>query len=134
MNATTGLRRPPGRYDEPRTLPRPLLVGGAVVLLTALLGFSYVAYRHYASTRAAFTNLDYRVASDSSVLIRFRIALDKGETAQCVLQARDRDNVEVGSVLVTLTGKGSSPFTVERTLPTKHRAVAGEVLSCRRAP
>ena len=103
------------------------------MLLTALVAFSFLAFRHYASTRAQFNNLDYRVESDTSVLIRFQISLDPGDRAQCLLQARDRNNAEVGSETVAVVGQDESVFTIERHLATTRRAVAGEVLSCRRS-
>ncbi|MCU1600563.1 MAG: hypothetical protein JWO22_1272 [Frankiales bacterium] len=133
MTTTTGPRRPPGRYDEPRSLPRPVLIGGAVVLLTALVAFSFVAFQHYSGSRARFSNLDYTVESETSVLIRFQISLGAGDRAQCLLQARDRDNAEVGSRTVTVAGEDTSMFTVEEHVTTTRRAVAGEVLSCRRS-
>src|SRR5438067_282721 len=99
MTTSAGLRRPPGRYDERRPLPRPVLVGGAVALVVALAGFSFLAYRHYAAGRTPFTNLDYRVESDHGIVVRFQVVMQEGKTVQCVLQARDRNNSEVGSLV-----------------------------------
>ncbi len=104
------------------------------MLLTALVAFSFLAFQHYASTRAQFTNLDYQVESDRSVLIRFTVTLEPGQAADCLLQARDRNNAEVGSKTLHVVANGDvSPFTVEEHLETTRRAVAGEVLSCRRS-
>jgi hypothetical protein len=133
MTTPTGLRRPPGRYDERRPLPRPVIVGGALVLVLALAGFSFVAYRHYSAGRTPFTNLDYKVQSDHAVLVRFQVVKDAGKTVQCVLQARDRDNTEVGSLVTTIGPSESGTVTRALLVTTRRRAVAGEVLSCRPA-
>jgi hypothetical protein len=102
-----------------------------MLLVLVLAAFSFVAYRHYSAGRTPFSNLDYTVESDHGIVVRFQVVKDAGESVQCVLQARDRDNAEVGS-LVTTIGPGERG-TVTRALlvTTKRRAVAGEVLSCR---
>ena len=133
MTTSAGLRRPPGRYDERRPLPRPVIIGGALVLVLALAGFSFAAYRHYSAGRTPFTNLDYTVESDQVVLVRFQVVVHAGRTVQCVLQARDRENTEVGSLVTTIGPGESGTVTKALRLTTKHRAVAGEVLSCRPA-
>jgi hypothetical protein len=132
MTTHTGLRRPPGRYDEPRPLPRPVLVGGAVLLVAALVGFAFFAYQHYAKARTQFSNLGYQV-TETGVSVRFQVVKDAGKKVQCVLQARDGNNVEVGSLVVTIGPEGSGAVTKASFVPTTRRAVAGEVLSCRPA-
>ncbi|MFN2538211.1 MAG: DUF4307 domain-containing protein [Mycobacteriales bacterium] len=134
MTTPSGLRRPPGRYDEPRLMSRPALAAGATLLVVALTAFSVVAYRHYAQGRAPFRNLDYTVQSDEGVLVRFEVVKDAGTTVRCLLQARDRDNLEVGSLVATVGPEGSGTVTRAYLVRTSHRAVAGEVLSCRPAP
>jgi hypothetical protein len=130
MSTPTGLRRPPGRYDEPRPLTRPVLLGGAALLVAALMGFAFVAYQHYASTRVEFSDLGYQV-SDTGVAVRFQVVKGAGKKVECVLQARDRNNVEVGSLVVTIGPEGSGAVTKSSFVPTSRPAVAGEVLSCR---
>jgi hypothetical protein len=132
MTTPPALRRPPGRYDEPRQLPRPVLLGGVALLVAALVGFAFVGWRHYATSRTPFTNLGY-TATDSAVVVRFQVVKDAGKTVQCLLQARDRDNAEVGSLVTTIGPDGSGTLTRAVTVPTSRRAVAGEVLSCRPA-
>ena len=133
MTSSPGLRRPPGRYDEARPLPTWARVGGAVLLVGALLGFSFVGYRHYVHGRAPFTNLGYSVASDAEVRVRFSVVVEAHQEVRCLLQARDLDNAEVGSAVVHVRSETSRTVTREDTVPTKRRAVAGEVLSCRPA-
>ena len=111
MTTPSGLRRPPGRYDEPRTLPRPVLLGGAALLVAVLTVFSVVAYRHYAQGRTPFRNVDYEVQSDTRVLVRFEVVKDAGKTVRCLLQARDRNNAEVGSLVATVGPDGSGTVT-----------------------
>ena len=131
MTTSPGLRRPPGRYDEPRALPPWARVGGAVLLLAALVALSFVGYRHYATGRAQFANLGAQVVSDTSVTVRFSVVVEGQRSVQCVLQARDRDNREVGSRVVTVRSEQTRTVTREETLTTTRRAVAAEVLSCR---
>jgi hypothetical protein len=107
--------------------------GGAVLLVAALLAFSFVGYRHYVHGRAPFSNLGYEVQSDSSVLVRFSVVVEARKTVTCLLQARDRDNHEVGSTVVTVRSETSRTVTRAQAVPTVKRAVAGEVLSCRPA-
>lgn len=133
MTTTAGLRRPPGRYDERRPLPRAVVVGGALVLVLLLVVFSFLAYQHYAERRTPFSTVTYRVDSDHAVTIRFQVARDAGRTVQCLLQARDRDGSDVGSLVATV-GPGSGTETRSAVVPTTRRAVVGEVLSCRPAP
>jgi hypothetical protein len=110
-----------------------VLLSGALLLVLLLAGFSFVAYRHFAHGRTPFTNLDYTVESDHGIVIRFQVVKDAGKTVQCVLQARDRDNTEVGSLVTTIGPSESGAVTRSVLIRTTRRAVAGEVLSCRPA-
>jgi len=131
MTSPSGLRRPPGRYDEPRSLPLWARVGGGALLVVALLAFSFVGYRHYAGSRAPFTNDGFAVGSDSVVTVRYSVVVEAHRAVQCVLQARDRDNAEVGSSVVRITSDTSRTVHRSDRMATKRRAVAAEVLSCR---
>jgi hypothetical protein len=133
MTTSPGLRRPPGRYDEPRPLSRPVLLGGAALLVAALVGLALVGWRHYATSRTPYTNLGYTL-SERAVVVRFSVVKDAGKTVQCLLQARDRDNAEVGSLVTTIGPDGSGTLERAVSVPTTRQAVAGEVLSCRPAP
>ena len=133
MTTSPGLRRPPGRYDEPRPLPSWARVGGGVLLVGALLAFSFVGYRHWAGGRAPFTNDGFAVGSDSAVTVRFSVVVEAHQQVQCLLQARDRDNREVGSTVVTVSSGTSRTVHRSVAVTTIRRAVTGEVLSCRPA-
>ena len=111
-----------------------MLLAGAALLVTVLTAFSVLAYRHYSHGRTPFRNVDYQVQSDTRVLVRFEVVKDAGKRVQCLLQARDRNNVEVGSLVATVGPEGSGTVTNAYLVSTRHRAVAGEVLSCRPAP
>jgi hypothetical protein len=128
------LRRPAGRYDEPRPLSRPVLLGLGVLLVVALAGLSFFAYRHYADARTPFQNTGYRVVSDTSVEVQFSVSKERGDTVQCQLAARDADQTEVGSLLVTLGPDEAGTVDRTETVTTTARAALGEVLSCRPAP
>ena len=133
MTSPSALRRPPGRYDDPRPLPTWARVGGAALVVVALVAFSFVGYRHWANGRAPFTNDGFSVDSDTAVTVRFSVVVEAHHTVRCGLQARDRDNTEVGSKVVTLTSGTSRTLHRSERFATAHRAVAAEVLSCRPA-
>src|SRR3954451_24786370 len=79
MTTPPAVRRPPGRYDEPRQLSRPVLLAGAALLVAVLLGLSYLGRRHYDAARTPFSNLGYTV-SDTGVVLRFQVVKDAGKT------------------------------------------------------
>ena len=123
----TTVRRPPGRYDEPRRYPRWLTVTLAAVLGAALLAFAYVAWDRATSGRTRFTVLGYDVIDDHAVEVRFEVTKGADATVVCEVRARDRDGVEVGSEDVTV-GPGSTVVT--HRLATVRRAATGEVTGC----
>jgi hypothetical protein len=110
-----------------------VLLAGAGLLVAALVGLAFLGWRHYDRSRTPFSNLGYTVG-DSAVVVRFSVVKDAGKTVQCLVQARDRDNAEVGSLVSTIGPDGSGTLKREVSVPTTRRAVAGEVLSCRPAP
>ena len=124
------LRRPPGRYDEPRTLPRPVLVGGAVVLLLLLLAGSYLAFDRFSGSTVRFGLLGYRVVDDRTVDVSFEVHKGADETVRCLVSARDRDNTEVGSAEVVLGPSRTNPVQKVQRLTTTRRAATGEVVRC----
>jgi hypothetical protein len=128
------LRRPPGRYDEPRALPRPVLVGGAVVLLLLLLGGSYLAFDRFSGSGVRFGLLGYRVLDDHTVDVSFEVHRGSGTTVVCLVNARDRDNAEVGSAQVTLAPSSTDPVQKVQRLTTTRRAATAGVVRCAAAP
>ena len=124
---TSAIRRPEGRYDEPRRLPLPLAYALAGVLGVALLAFSWFAYDRASSGRTRVSVLGYQVVDDRTVEVRFEVSKEAGATVVCEVRARDRDGAEVGSKDVTV-GPGQSVVTYRLT--TSRRAATGEVTGC----
>ena len=123
----TSPRRPPGRYDEPRRYPRSLTVAVAALLGIGLLAFSYAAWRHTSSGRTGVTVLGYDVVDDHVVEVRFEVRKAGTSAVVCVVRARDRDGVEVGSEDVRV---GPDVAVVTHRLTTTRRAASGEVTGC----
>ncbi len=128
------LRRPPGRYDERRTLPRPVLLTGAGVLGLLLLVGSYLAYARFTGERVQFGTIGYQVVDATEVQVRFEVRKALTDTVRCALQARDRDNVVVGRETVTVGPSDREQVLLSRRVATVARAATGEVVGCALVP
>jgi hypothetical protein len=124
---TTAIRRPPGRYDEPTRLPRPVLLALAALGALALLALTYLAWDRTTGGRTHASVLGYRVVDDHAIEVRFEVAKNHAATVVCALRARDRDGVLVGSEDVTV-GPGNGVVT--HRLTTSSRAAVAEVTGC----
>ena len=127
---TTAPRRPEGRYDEPRRLPRQL-----VVVLLGLLGLlalvgGYAAYRQVAGHTTSATVLGFEVPDDGHVVIRFEVRHDRTKDARCEVVAYDRDHATVGQQTLHLARTLGSPARITATLSTTGRTYAVRVAGC----
>lgn len=120
----TTVNRPPGRYDDPRPVPRSLAVALAVLLGAALVAAAYAAYTRTAD-RVQYTVRSYEIVDDRVSTIRFEVHED--EPVRCRVHAIDRDKTEVGSLIVV----AEPDVVVEVTVPTTARAATVEVVTCR---
>ena len=127
-------RRPPGRYDEPKPLPRPVLYGGLALLVVALTAGSWLAYHRYSQGRVSYATLFSTVVSDTETSVRFQLRKSSDSTVRCFLNAVDRDHTEVGAASVDIGPDRSGLITMTSTVPTTARAAGGQVLSCRQVP
>ncbi len=133
-SADLPFRRPPGRYDERWTLPRPVLItGGALLGLLLVIG-SYLAYDRFAGERVRFGTIGYQVLDDTAVEVRFEVRKALTDTVTCALQARDRDNTVVGRETVTVGPSDREQVLMARRVATTGRAATGEVVGCALAP
>ena len=123
-------RRPPGRYDERRPLPRAVLVTGGSVLGLALIALAYAGYSRFSTNRVQYGTLGYKVVDDSSTQIRFQVDKDLTETVRCQLIARDADHTDVGSRTVTVGPAERQTVITTSTVETTRRAKSGEVVGC----
>jgi hypothetical protein len=124
---TTAIRRPEGRYDEPRRLPRPLAYAlGGLLALLVLLG-TFLAWQRSSAHRTSASVLSYRVVDDHSVEIRFDVAKSTESTVVCALRAVASDGAEVGKKDVTV---GPGPRVITAVVQTSRRAAVGQVTGC----
>lgn len=128
---TTSFRRPEGRYDERRPLPRGVTVLLAGVAGVALLLFVVVAFQRFGPAKVQGRLLSYEVVDDRTVEIRFEVRSDPGTTATCLVRALARDMSEVASEEVRVGPSLEDRVVETRTLTTSSRAVAAELVTCR---
>ena len=125
-------RRPLGRYDEPTTVSRGVLITGAVVGGVALLVFAWFGYSRFSSGRAQYGVTGYHVVDNRSVEIRFEVHKDLRSTVTCALVARDRNNATVGGKDVVVGPGERETVQVTELLSTTARAATADVSSCSR--
>ena len=123
-------RRPPGRYDEPRPLPRALLLSVAAVSGALLLALVYLAFDRYSQGRVRFAVQGYRVLGEESVQVSFEVHKAPEDAVVCRVRALDRDGVEVGSDDVRVGPAKTDTVTTVHTLTTSHRAATADVSVC----
>ena len=123
-------RRPPGRYDEPRTLSKPLLITVAGIFGVLLLAGAYFAFARFSNGRVRFAVLGYRVLSATSMQVSFEVHKDVQSTVVCLVRARDSNGEEVGSEQVRVGPSDTDAVTTVHTLTTTRRAATGDVSAC----
>ena len=123
-------RRPPGRYDERRRLPKPVQIGAAVILGALLVGLSFFAFDRFSRGRVQYATLGYAVVSDTAVEGRFEVRKDLTATVRCVLRALDRNGAVVGTGQVLLGPSEREAVRGAHELTTTSRAATGEVSGC----
>jgi hypothetical protein len=121
---------PPGRYDPPRRRDRVVAgaVGGALGLAALLAGYS--AYSRHQAGHLDAELISYKVDSDSSVHISFSV-VTRGHPGECKVRARDRSGIETGAQILRVEPSGKRNQVVTVDLPTRTRAVTGELVGCR---
>jgi len=129
MTPTT--RRPEGRYDERRPLPRRATAALAAVGGVLLLLLVVVAFQRFGPSSVHGQLLGYEVVDDRTVVVRFEVTTDPGTTATCVLLALARDMSEVASEDVRVGPTLEERVVLTRTLTTTRRAVAAKLVTCR---
>ena len=128
---SAGSVRPAERYgDDVRARHRrPLIVAvavGAAVLVGLLTWFALAAGSPGVSGELA----SYRVRSAAAVDVRISVVKDASERAVCRLRARSADFATVGTAEVTVPRGGPHRRDVRVAIPTRARAVNGELISC----
>lgn len=124
---------PAGRYGRRRSgrsTPRwQVAIGAALVAAVAtVIGVSL--YRAYGDGDYSASVTAYQI-DDSSVVITFLVRLPEGHAARCVLRARDASGQEAGrEEIVVVPGPNADRTVASHRLPTRTRAVTGEVQEC----
>jgi hypothetical protein len=126
---------PPGRYGRRRASGRrrslPLLVA-AVVFAVGGLAVGWAYYRKFGQTDYSPEIVGWNEPTDAEMVIKFRVRVPSGETAACVLRARDFQGYELGTRTVTVPAKpGGGEVEVTGSVPTTARGSVGDVMSCR---
>jgi hypothetical protein len=122
---------PPGRYDPPSPRGRILTWVLAVVVAVGVSTGAYVLYSRYEGSRLPSQLMAYDVRSDSLVRISFEVT-PNGHRGECKVRAKDRTGVETGSRIVPVAPNGKRTQRITVDVPTKARAVNGELVACRR--
>ena len=125
-------RRPVGRYDERRSLSRGTRVGGAAVLVVALVAATFWAYQRFSGGQVQFGTRGYEVVSDTEVDVRFEVQKGVLESVRCSLTARDRDSVVVGTRDVVVGPSDREAVITRSSVTTTHRATTAEAVRCER--
>ena len=126
----TAAAPPPGRYDGPRGLiGRRRTVATCVTVLVGLV-LAYLVFARVSSGRPTGSVVAYRVSSDHQVQVVFDVRRPAGREAVCVVRARDRDGVEVGSQDTPVPATDRAVVRVTTLLATRGRAATGEVQGC----
>ncbi|WP_436523669.1 DUF4307 domain-containing protein [Actinoplanes sp. HUAS TT8] len=128
---------PPGRYgrrrDGRRRSPLPMYVAGAVFLVVAL-ALTWGYYQKFGQTDYSPEIVGWNEPTDAQMVIKFRVRVPKGETASCVLRARDYQGYEVGTRTIEVPAKpGGGELVVTESVPTTARGSVGDVMTCRPA-
>lgn len=124
------LKRPPGRYDEPAALSKPVLATVAVVAALVLLTFSYFAYNNYTANRTTFGVLSFQVLNDHEVELTFEVNKDLNQSVTCALVAMDSSHNTVGKQDVVVGPADHDPARDTERFATSARATNVDVTSC----
>ncbi|AEV81866.1 hypothetical protein ACPL_969 [Actinoplanes sp. SE50/110] len=128
---------PPGRYGRRREpgRRRPLgLVVAAVVCGVLALGLTWAYYQKFGRTDYSPEIVGWNEPTDTEMVIKFRVRVPAGESAACMLRARDYQGYELGTRTVTVPARpGGGEIVVTGSVPTTARGSVGDVMSCRPA-
>lgn len=104
------------------------MIAATLVLLLTAAGLGWLAWQY--SERTHGRMLSYRVLTDREVEITWSVHRDPERSTECALRARNRDGVEVGRIPLLLPPGGDDTVTGTDRLPTRDRAVTGEIQDC----
>jgi hypothetical protein len=121
---------PPGRYGrrrERRPASRWLVAVLLCAVLAVALGLAVTGYRNqHRDVEAAVRSF---TAGPAQVRVTFELTRPGTGPVNCLVRARNRQGAEIGRALVRVPA-GRQTVIVTYSLPTRGRAVTGEVLGC----
>jgi hypothetical protein len=128
---------PPGRYGR-RRAERPRRTWAVALLVAAVLAVTTMVavrlYQMYGDPAYDADVITYTEATETQLVVTFRVTVPAGGAADCVLRARARDGAEVGRAEVRVdAAPGQTRVTTSHRLATSRQAFVGEVLRCRPA-
>lgn len=116
-----------GRAAEHRT-SRATWIASVVFGLVFATLVTWVGWR-YTHPAISVDLTGFHVVDDSTTTVDFTVHKRRDRVARCVVRALDKGHVAVGRVVVEVpSGVKDRDLTVN--VPTRRRAVAGEVTSC----
>ena len=131
-------RRPSGRYDEPSLDgQRVLAVLLGVLFVGLLVAVVLTLYARFVGAEDVRGRvISYDVQSDALVVLDVEASKREGGKAYCVVRARGADGAEVGRGVAVLDATGTLERVVREDvrLPTRARAVTGELAQCTDVP
>jgi hypothetical protein len=126
---------PPGRYGrrraERRHRPWLVVLVGALVLV-ASAGIGYRLHRQYGDPEHSARILSESERTADHVTIRFEVRSDGRNPAICIVRARAKDGLVIGSAEVPVAPGKRVVQTY--TLVTRERAFVVDIPKCRPAP
>ncbi|MEV4344443.1 DUF4307 domain-containing protein [Actinoplanes sp. NPDC049596] len=130
---TTAPVFPPGRYGRRRSGRRrpvlPLVV--LIVVIGVSLAVSLKLYQRFGQTNYDAQIVGWSEPTDKEMVIQFRVRVPAGESASCVLRARDYDGFEVGRrTVVVRPAAGQTSVEAKETVATTARGSVGDILGC----
>lgn len=134
QDATAAPVFPPGRYgrrraDRPRRPWLVVLLG--VLVMVASAGIGYRLYKQYGDPEHAPRILSESERTADHVTIRFEVRGDGRNPAVCIVRARAKDGLVIGSAEVPVAAGKRVVQTY--TLVTRERAFVVDIPKCRPA-
>jgi uncharacterized protein DUF4307 len=120
------------RYGRRRRQPLRRMLVLATAAVAVAVALSWLAWAAVRGSSPAVDGgvVSFDVVSANAVRVTVEVVRDPSTPAVCVLRARDASGEEVGRREVRVPTGGGRRRVLEWTVPTRGRAVTGELESC----
>jgi Domain of unknown function (DUF4307) len=129
-----GPSRPPGRYDDGRRRPRPLVVAAVVVVVAAFGSWVLWAGLGAATPDVRSDVLGFKASSPGSVRASIEVSADKARSVTCTIQAQDHNHEVVGVTRTTLPPGADPTRDANVVVRTRALAVTVVIVGCLLGP